>query len=950
MSNPLIDVQKHGQSIWYDNIRRGMITSGELHALVENDGVLGVTSNPAIFEKAIAGSNDYDPSLSAYVAQGVGDAQSLFEGVAIQDIQLTADVLRPVYERTKGVDGYVSLEVSPYLANDTDATIEEALRLWKAVGRDNLMIKVPATPEGLPCIEALIAEGLNINVTLLFGVDAYEAVHEAYISGLEKRLAAGGDLTHVASVASFFVSRIDAVVDGMIGQELESAKDPARRAQLEGMLGKVAIANAKISYESYLQTTASKRWKRLAAAGAMPQRVLWASTGTKNPEYSKCLYVDELIGADTVNTVPADTFQAFKVQGVVSDALGADRSASIAEAREIMSTLAQTGISIKEVTDQLLTKGVQAFADAFDQLLGAVEEKRRSLIGNELAQQSFELGDAHEKVELAVDLWRREGRVRRLWARDASLFSGADEAQWLGWLDAVASWSDGMESLEAVAAAARSGGFRHAVVLGMGGSSLCPDLLGRTFGAQQGSPELLVLDSTNAAQIRSLEARIDPARTLFIVASKSGGTIEPNAFKAYFYDQVEAALGKGKAGANFVAITDPGSSLEAVATAEDFLQIAYGDPSIGGRFSALSSFGMLPAAVMGLDVASFVQRAGAMVHSCASCVPPAQNPGALLGLTLGTLAQQGRNKLTLVASPELASLGGWIEQLVAESTGKGGIGIVPVDGEELAGPEAYGADRLFVQIALEGSADAGQDSALKALEAAGHPVVRIALGDTMDLGQEFFRWEIATAVAGAVLGINPFDQPDVEAAKGAARSLMQRFEEKGELPGATPIASEGGLELYADEQNAAAVGGGELTAMLQAHLARLGDGDYFALNAYVEMSPANDAELQALRHAVRDAKGVATTLGYGPRFLHSTGQLHKGGPNSGVFLQITGDSEDLAIPGQPFSFGVLEAAQAQGDLEVLFERGRRALRVHLGSDVAGGLAKLRALVEGALSA
>lgn len=952
MSNPLIEIQKYGQSIWYDNIRRGMLTSGELAALVERDGVTGVTSNPAIFEKAIAGSSDYDPSLKAFVAQGVGDALSLFESVAIQDIQLTADVLHPVYLRTQAGDGYVSLEVSPYLANDSEGTLEEATRLWKAVGRDNLMIKVPATPEGIPCIETLISRGINVNVTLLFAVDTYEAVSKAYLSGLEQRLAAGGDLRHVAGVASFFVSRIDATVDAMLAQEIESASDDTRRAQLAGLAGKVAIANAKIAYESFQRMLESDRWKPLAAAGAMPQRVLWASTGTKNPEYSKCLYVDELIGRDTVNTVPADTFQAFKKQGVLRDALGADRAASVAEAREIMSTLAQMGISIKEVTDQLLTKGVQLFSDAFDQLLGAVETKRQALIGPAFASQSYELGDAGESVSRAVDEWRREGRVRRLWRGDAALWTDSDEDDWLGWLHVVDDWSDAPQSLDQMAGLASEGLFRHAVLLGMGGSSLCSEVLCRSFEARNGFPELLVLDSTNPAQIRSLEARIDPSRTLFIVASKSGGTIEPNVAKDYFYAKVEAAVGVGRAGANFVAITDAGSSLEETARRQQFRSIALGEPSIGGRFSALSNFGMLPAAVMGLDTGSFLHRAGIMVHSCASCVPPEQNPGVMLGLILGTLAEQGRDKLTLIASPPIAAIGAWIEQLVSESTGKLGKGIVTVDGETVGKPEVYGNDRLFVYMRLATSASSQQDAAVGALEAGGHPVVRIQLEDPMDLGQGFFRWQIATAVAGSVLGIHPFDQPDVDAAKQAARSLMAAYEKKGALPAPTPLLREAELSLYADEANAAAVTatGKGLEAALRAHLSRLEAGDYFAVNAYVERSDAHDAELQPLRHAVRDSRRVATTLGYGPRFLHSTGQLHKGGPNSGVFLQITADpAHDIEIPGRGFSFGVLHAAQAQGDFEVLCERARRAVRVHIEGDVTKGLSRLRGLVEAALA-
>ena len=951
MSNSIREVQKHGQSIWYDNIRRGLITSGELVAMVDGDGILGITSNPAIFEKALAGSTDYDPALKALVSKGVRDAQELFEQLAIQDIQLAADVLYPTYLSTNGGDGYVSLEVSPYLARDTQGTLVEARRLWSEVARSNVMIKVPATPEGIPAIRTLIGEGININVTLIFAVEAYEAVAEAYLSGLEDRIAQGGDPGGIASVASFFVSRIDSLVDDRLAHEIDETSDPERRKKLESLLGRVAIANARLAYARFQEIFSGARWNALAERGARVQRPLWASTGTKNPKYPKTFYVDELIGPHTVNTVPAETYVAFKQEGHVRSALTENWSENLAQARATLATLAEVGIALRAVTDQLLDQGARLFSDAFDRLLGAVEKKRQELLAGGLARQTYALGSACAGVDKVLESWRAEGKVRRLWAHDASLWSGSDEGQWLGWLHLVDEWRDDMRELEGVAARVRAGEYRHAVVLGMGGSSLCPDVMRSTFGHREGFPELHVLDSTVPAQILSLEAKLDLARTLFLVASKSGGTIEPSMFKQYFFDKLEQRLGKGRAGSRFLAVTDPGTKMDGVAKAEGFGHIAYGVPSVGGRFSALSNFGLVPSALAGVDVHELLESAEIMVQACASVVPPEQNLGVRLGVILGTLGAAGRDKLTLIQSPAIASLGAWIEQLIAESTGKDGKGIVPIDGEVVGVPAVYGNDRLFVYVRLEGATSPAQESAVATLEAAGHPVVRVTLGDTLDVGQEFFRWEIATAVAGSILGINAFNQPDVEAAKIAARKLMEAFEQTGALPAEVPLREERGLRLFADPRNADELGAAQrpLEQTLARHLARLGAGDYFALNAYLEMSDAHHRELQAIRHAVRDAKRVATTLGYGPRFLHSTGQLHKGGPNTGVFLQITSDdARDVPIPGQRFSFGVLKAAQAQGDFEVLAQRGRRLLRVHLGPDTQAGLAALRETLERAL--
>jgi transaldolase/glucose-6-phosphate isomerase len=560
-------------------------------------------------------------------------------------------------------------------------------------------------------------------------------------------------------------------------------------------------------------------------------------------------------------------------------------------------------------------------------------------------------GDLGAAVRATLDDWTAGRKLRRLWAGDASLWTGRDEASWLGWLRVVDAELARVDELRQVAAGVRAEGVAHVVLLGMGGSSLAPEVLRTTFGHLAGWPELSVLDSTDPAQVRAVEARADLARTVFVVASKSGSTLEPNVFKQYFFERVRQVVGPGKAGRRFVAITDPGSAMQRVAEADGFRHVFLGVPSIGGRYSALSDFGMAPAALMGLDVARLLGRAGEMARACAAEAPAAENPGAALGAILGVLATRGRDKVTLVVSPGLHGLGAWLEQLLAESTGKDGKGLIPVAGEPLGPADRYGADRLFVYVRVDGAPDPAQDRAVAALEAAGHPVVRIAVPEPSDIGAEFFRWEFATAVAGAILGIHPFDQPDVEASKVATRQLTAAFEATGRLPEEAPLLAAGGLAVYADPGNAAGLpAGGSVAGLLRAHLGRVRPGDYVALLAYVAMTPAHEAELQAMRTAVRDRYRVATCVGFGPRFLHSTGQAYKGGPNSGVFVQVTcDDAADLPIPGQRYTFGVVKAAQARGDLAVLAERGRRALRVHVGPDVRAGLARLRAALTEAIA-
>ncbi len=949
--NPLKALQEYGQSVWLDYIRRSLLTGGELRRLIEEDGLRGVTSNPAIFEKAITGSTDYEAALTDPASRDL-DAKSLYEQLAVRDIQDAADLLRPVYEQTNRRDGYVSLEVAPTLARDTQGTLAEARRLWKMVGRDNLMVKVPATPEGIPAIQQLISEGINVNVTLLFSQAVYEEVAEAYIRGLEQRAARSGNLSTVASVASFFVSRIDSAVDALLASRLKASTDPREQGLLRSLTGKVAIANAKLTYQRYLQLFSNQRWQVLASKGAQTQRVLWASTSTKNPNYRDVLYVEELIGTDTVNTIPPATFDAFREHG----RLRASLTENADEAHDTMTTLERVGVSMTEVTAKLLDEGVRLFAEPFAKLLTAVADKAQAAKPAKINRLTYKLPeDLASAVQTTLAEWREHDKVRRLWARDASLWTNTDESQWLGWLSVTDDHSAHLQRLTSIAEEVKQAGLSHTVLLGMGGSSLCPEVMRMTFGKRAGYPELRVLDSTDPMQIKTLENNIDLANTLFIVASKSGSTLEPNIFKQYFFERVKQTVGEKEAGSRFIAITDPGSKMQQVAEGDHFRHVFFGLPSIGGRYSALSDFGLVPAAIMGVDVSTFLDRTEEMVQACASSVPAEQNPGVVLGAVLGLAAARfGRDKVTLITSPGIYDLGAWLEKLLAECTGKGGKGFVPIDRESLGGPEVYGNDRVFVYLRLESAPDAAQDEAVAILERAGQPVVRIAVDESYDLGEEFFRWEIATAVAGSLLGINPFNQPDVEASKVETRKLTTAYEQTGRLPQEAPILEDRGVTLFTDERNAAAlktVAGPNpsLVEYLKAHLHRLKPGDYFALLAYIEMDEMHEKELQAIRQLVRDRTRVATCLGFGPRFLHSTGQAYKGGPNSGVFLQITcEDAVDLPVPGQQYTFGVVKAAQARGDFEVLVERERRALRAHLGKEVLAGLTTLHAAIQQAL--
>jgi len=946
----LTDLRQYGQSVWYDYISRHLLASGELLRLIARDGLGGVTSNPTILEAAVNKSTAYDEEIALLARRGMS-APDIYTRIVTADIAEAADILHSVYEATEGGDGYVSLEVPPALAHDTDGTVREALRLWKLLARDNVMIKVPGTEAGVRAVRRLIAEGLNVNITTLFSLADCDATARAYIDGLNDRAAKGQDLRKVASVASVFVSRIDTAVDKVLDRLIAGARDAEGRQRLEALKGKAAIANAKLVYEQFQRLFMSLDFEKLAALGARRQRPLWASTGTKNPKYSDVLYIEELVGPDTVNTMPPGALAAFRDHGRARPAI----TRGLDDARRVFADLAQAGVDMPAILSQLQVDALAVFSDSFHALMLGVDTKRKAaLLKGRYEIAGAGLGKELDRFNVEFQL---SGFVSGMWAKKAELWSddpGEQKriANRLGWLDSPELMAANLPRLRRFADSVRVEGFQHAVLLGMGGSSLAPEVLRAVLGAGPGALAFTMLDSTDPAAIRAVERSIPLTRTLFLVASKSGSTIEPNALSAYFRERL-AAAGVERPGRHLVAITDEGTALHELAQHDGYRDIFVNPSDIGGRYSALSFFGMVPASLMGLDLSGLLAWGRGMALLCGPTNAIGQNPGVALGIVMGSAARSGRDKLTLITGPRLRPFGLWVEQLIAESTGKRGTGIVPVAGEPLGSPDLYGDDRLFVRLRLHGGdpEEHERDGKVERLRAAGHPIVNIRLVEPLGIGAEFVRWEIATATAGAILGINPFDEPNVQQAKDAAKALLRQYASEGRLPAAAPQVVFDGVGFTFNQAVLDKLGQplGEARVALRSFLDLAQPGDYLGLLAYLPVEPALEARLERLRTAIRNRKRVATTLGFGPRYLHSTGQLHKGGPNSGQFILITADSSpDLAIPGEPFSFGTLEMAQALGDFASLDGTGRRVLRVHLPGPDPAVLDRACGLFEAAL--
>ena len=947
MTNQLQQLLEAGQSVWLDNLRRGMFASGELKRLIDQ-GLRGMTSNPTIFEKAIGTGDDYDEQLRTLIGEETS-ADALFWDLAVADIRQACDAFRGVYDSSGGNDGFVSLEVSPLLAHDTQGTIANAKQLWQRVDRANLMVKIPGTNEGVAAIEECIYSGLNINVTLIFSVEMYEKTATAYIEGLKRRLLEGKPIDRIRSVNSVFVSRIDSAIDRLL-----QAKIAKGETKLQSLMGKTGVANLKLTYQKFKELVEGEGFAGVLQAGGAVQRPLWASTSVKNPAYPDLMYVETVVGKHTVNTMPPNTLDALLDHGKVTpDTV----ESGLDEARATIRALQDAKISLFDVTHELQVEGVSLFSDSFAALMGAIVYKQKQLAGGkERVAISSAPSDALDKLA-SIDF------LKKLWAKDPSPWTNDPEAadiikHALGWLDIPQHLMEHVPDLEAFAKEiARD--FDHVVVLGMGGSSLAPDIMGETFGHLADGPiedtpwpQLHVLDSTDPTQIAELDEKLVLDRTLFIVASKSGSTTEPNAFFAYYYDKVAKRVGTDNAGKQFIAVTDPGTHMVEVAKGHNFRRIFENDPNIGGRYSALSFFGMVPAALAGYDVRLILDRALGAMHANDKTVDPHIATGVRFGAAIGGLAVAGRDKLTIVTHPDVAAFGAWAEQLIAESTGKHGKGIVPIEGEALGAPGDYGNDRVFVYVGANLPDPApGVSQTIQTLEDAGHPVIRLAMNDDYDLGEQFYLWEIATAAAGSVLGINAFDQPNVQESKDNTKALLAQFVAKGSIDEPAADVETGAFDITYLSGSKNANGARDAVSALAVVLKQLVPGDYVAICAYSARNPAHVETLDQLRLMIRNASDVATTVGFGPRFLHSTGQLHKGGPNSAVMLQIVGDEpSDPPIPGMNVGFRTLLAAQALGDWQSLDSRKRRGLRVHLKGDIDGALRALVAAVDDALSA
>lgn len=944
MRNQLDQLLEAGQSVWLDNLRRGMFASGELQGLIDK-GLRGMTSNPTIFEKAIGAGSDYDEQLRSLVGRET-DASNVFWDIAIKDIQSACDLFRSVYDKSDGGDGFVSLEVSPLLANDTDGSIAMAKDLWKRVDRPNLMVKIPGTNAGVPAIEECIFAGININVTLVFAVEFYEKTAMAFVRGLERRVAQGLPIDRIRSVNSVFVSRIDTAIDKILQARIDKGEK-----QLEQLLGKAGVANLKLTYQKYLEIFTSQQWLALRDQGGHRQRPLWASTSTKNPQYYDLMYVEPVVGKDTVNTMPPQTLDALLDHGKIqADTVLQD----VDDARAVLKQLADSKISFYDVTHQLQVDGVKLFSDSWGALLGAIVYKQKQLSSG-VERVGFELGAYQQNYQSGLDALTKRDFLKRLWGKDPALWStdplhAEIIKHALGWLDIPQRVLDSVSNLETFAKEVAAE-FEHVVVLGMGGSSLAPDIMRETFGRVQGFPRLHVLDSTDPQQIRELEDAIELDRTLFIVASKSGTTTEPDAFYRYFCDRMSKMVGASKCGRHFIAITDPGTELENEAKAQGFRACFVNDSNIGGRYSALSFFGIVPAALAGYDISVLLDRGLGAMAANDKTVAPATAPGVKFGAAIGALAQAGRDKLTIVTHPSVHAFGAWAEQLIAESTGKNGKGILPVEGEPLGAPEVYGNDRVFVYVGGNlPDPDAKTDEQIRALQAAGHPVIRLAMNDAYDVGEQFYLWEIATAAAGSLLEIDAFDQPNVQESKDNTKALLKEFAQKGAFDEPSPTVTSDTLDL-SFLSGSTAISTTDPAQALTQLFNEVKAGDYVAFCAYIARNEEHTAAFTDLRTKVRDARRSATTVGFGPRFLHSTGQEHKGGPNTGVFVQIVADAPfDLAIPGMGVGFRTLIAAQALGDLQSLDKRTRRGVRVHIKGDLEKGLQSLSQLIDEALMA
>lgn len=930
---PTVDLVEAGQSPWLDFISREILKTGKLKGMIENQGLMGVTSNPSIFEKAInQAGGGYDEQIKKKAKNS--STLEIYDALTIADIQETCGLFLPVFKKTKGAHGFVSLEVIPSLAYDTETTISEARRLYKEVNRPNVMIKIPATPEGVAAVRAVISEGINVNVTLMFSMKHYRDVANAYIEGLEILKDKGGDLSRVFSVSSVFVSRIDTYLDKKLDDL--SSKNPAL---VQALKGKAAVANSKMIYQEFKGIFESARFKKLQAAGANLQKVLWGSTSVKNPAYSDLLYVENLVGSETVNTLPSNTFDALMDHGIIRRNTIEE---NLEDAKAQIADLKKLGFDLIEVGEKLQKDGVKAFIDSFDQLMRALELKRWEYQkGDKKAPLSwnFSFGKEGEPKGFAkkIEDLQKNHYLKRFLQKEAGLWKSDAAHQAvinnrLGWLRAH-DWALGkLVEIDRLKAEVEKEKIKNIVLLGMGGSSLAPEVMESICPKSAKAPRFFVVDTTDPSSILKVEKQINLKATLVIVASKSGGTIETSSQYLYFFDRVQKACGKKKeeAGKHFVAITDEGSALEKLGYEKKFRRVLINPTDIGGRFSALSYFGLVPAALCGIDVRALLKRAAAFYDSMSNAKTIESNPSVYAGLFIAALASQGQDKLTLWFSKTLAGFGAWLEQLVAESTGKEGQGVVPVDTETLFPISGYGFDRVFLSMSLK-SEKAQFAKAVKAAKKAGYPVIEIVWPDRLALGEAFLAWEIATAFMGVYAGTNPFDEPNVKESKDITNALLQQFEKNGKLPEPSSIVKD------------------FRKAPWENFLNKIKQDSYIAVLAYTERTPVLAKAMGALRGELTRRYGVPVLLGFGPRYLHSIGQLYKGGPRKGLFIEfLTRETKDAAVPTKKYSFGQLKRAQALGDMQALESKGLPVLSFETGKDTLKSVRQAHSSLSGYL--
>lgn len=924
MKNQFSELEKLRQSVWLDNISRDIINNGELKNLIDDVNLKGVTSNPSIFQKAMEKGTAYDAQISELLKQNPGiTAEQLFEELAIKDIQDAADILLPVFKKTNGNDGFISIEVSPILAFNTEGSINEARRLHKKVGRPNLMVKIPGTKEGIPAIRKMIAEGVNINITLIFSQAVYEAVAEAYLSALEERVSKGLPIENIASVASFFVSRIDSMVD----------KELNEKGHKE-LLGKAAIANAKLAYVIYKRLFFSERFKKLQQHGAKVQRLLWASTSTKNPDYPDTLYIDELIGIDTINTMPPATIKAFGDHGKVKNAL----EENVDEASKVMDQLKKAGVDFNQVTDKLTVQGVRLFSESYHELLNGIQRKMDTFSLRQDTQKFYAEDNLLLAVKKRIEYWKTHNVANKVWQHDPTVWKEKPEdnvelSNRLGWLELPSVMKNHIQELNAFSDEIRKE-FNYVVLLGMGGSSLAPEVFFKTFGKKEGYPALMVLDSTHPLSVKKVLDTVDLEKTVFIVASKSGGTTETMSF--YYEFDSELKKRNLEPGRHFIAISDPGSSLQKLAKEKNFRKVFTTPEEVGGRYSALTYFGLAAASLIGVDLEKFLTPALQMQKECSKDSDLEMCGGFALGAFLGECAIRGKDKLIFITSHQVSSFPVWIEQLIAESTGKEGKGILPVEGDDLS--DISGDDRVYAHITLQGE-DQKLLNKVEELKKAGYPLVEIKMNDIYDLAKEMYRWEIATAMAGSVMNINPFNQPNVQLAKTMATETMAEFSKTGKLPKNNPVLSTDGISAYGSNN------GKDIKEFLSNFFAEKKQGAYAAIMAFLPQTEEMESVLNKLRDKIKAKYHIPVTVGFGPRFLHSTGQLHKGDGNNGLFIQFTGDiTEDMEVPGKGYTFGTLVTAQAMGDKKALENNKRNVISFNLSGSHKEKIEKITSLI------